>query len=128
MSTKIKIYIGIGAALFLIVAGYSLWSSVRMRRLENAAIETKAIGADHQKRADELERASRKYEEKIAFLEANLAELQTLARKQDEELKTIENTTGNARRDVGRARRIRTAAVTADEVCRKLAEVGHGCE
>ena len=128
MSTKIKIYIAITASAFLIIAGYSLWSGIQIRRLENTANETKTVAANHQKRADELEDASRKYEEKIAFLEASLAELQTLARKQDEELKTIETTTGNARRDVERARRIRTAAATADEVCRKLAEVGHPCQ
>jgi predicted RNase H-like nuclease (RuvC/YqgF family) len=127
MTTKIKIYIAIGAALFLIVAGYSLWSGLHMRRLEKATKEAKAVAVDQQKHADELERASLKYEEKIAYLEANLSELQTLARKQDEELKTIEITTGNARRDVERARSIRTVAATADEVCRKLAELGHRC-
>ena len=127
MTTKIKIYIAIGTALFLIIAGYSFWSSIQMRRLERAANDAKTIAAERQQRADELEDASRKYEEKIAYLEVNLAELETLARKQDEELKTIESTTGNARRDVERARRIRSAAATAEELCRKLAEVGHGC-
>ena len=127
MTTRIKIYIAIAAAAFLIIASYSLWSGIQMRRLERQANDAKTIAAEHQKRADELESASRKYEEKIAYLEANLSELQTLARKQDEELKTIEITTGNARRDVERARSIRTAAATADEVCRKLAELGHPC-
>src|SRR5687768_1403346 len=127
MTTKIKIYIAIGTAWFLIIAGYSLWSSIQMRRLERAANEAETIAAERQQRADELEGLSRKYEEKIAYLEVNLAELETLARKQDEELKTIETTTGNARRDVERARRIRSAAATAEELCRKLAEVGHGC-
>jgi len=127
MTTKIKIYIAIGTTLFLIIAGYSFWSSIQMRRLERAANDAKTIAAERQQRADELESSSRKYEEKIAYLEANLAELQTLARKQDEELRNIETTTGNARRDVERARRIRSAAATAEELCRKLAEVGHGC-
>ena len=127
VNTKTKIYIATAAAVFLVVAGYSLWSGIQMRRLENAANEAKTIAANEQIRADELESSSRKYEEKIAYLEVNLAELETLARKQDEELKTIETTTGNARRDVERARRIRSAAATAEELCRKLAEVGHGC-
>ena len=127
MTPKIKIYTAIGAAIFVIAAGFSLWSGIQMRKLESATNDAKAIAADHQKRADELESTSRKYEEKIAYLEANLSELQTLARKQDEELRTIENTTGNARRDVERARRIRSATVTAEDLCRKLAEVGHGC-
>jgi uncharacterized protein HemX len=127
MTTKIKIYIAIGAALFLVVAGYSLWSNHKIKKLERATNDAKAEASDQQKHADELENASRKYEEKIAYLEANLSELQTLARKQDEELRTIETTTGNARHDVERARSIRSAAATADEVCRKLAELGHGC-
>lgn len=53
---------------------------------------------------------SRVYEEKIAYLELQLAELGTLAQKQDEELKTIESNTRNARADVERTRRIRSAA------------------
>ena len=128
MTTKTKIYIAIAAATVLIIAGYSLWSGFQMRRLEKAANYAKTIAADHQKRADELENTARKYEEKITYLEANLAELQALATKQDEELKTIETTTGNARHDVERARSIRTAAATADELCRKLSELGHGCQ
>ena len=127
MTTKIKIYIAIGAAIFLITAGYSLWSNYKIRKLETAAENAKLHTGVQEQRANELEMSARKYEEKIAYLEANLSELQTQARKQDEELKTIETTTGNARRDVERARSIRTAAATADEVCRKLAELGHGC-
>jgi uncharacterized protein HemX len=128
ITTKIKVYIAVCAALFLIVAGYSFWSNHKFRKLETAAENAKQYAEIQKQRASELEMSARKYEEKIAYLEANLAELQTLARKQDEELKTIETTTGNARRDVGRARSIRTATATADEVCRKLAEVGHGCD
>ena len=128
MTTKIKIYIAIGTTLFLIIAGYSFWSSIQMRRLERAANDAKTIAAERQQRADELESSSRKYEEKIAYLEANLAELQTLARKQDEQLKSIETNTGNARRDVEHARRVRSAAATAEEVCRKLKELGHACQ
>jgi predicted RNase H-like nuclease (RuvC/YqgF family) len=127
MTTKIKIYIAIGAAIFLIIAGYSLWSNYKIRKLEAAAGNAKQHAELQELRANEIEMSAKKYEEKIAFLEANLSELQTLARKQDEELNNIETTTGNARRDVERARGIRSAAATADEVCRKLAELGHGC-
>ena len=126
ITTKIKIYIAIGAALVLIVAGYSLWSNHKIRKLETTAENAKQYADVQEQRANELEMSAKKYEEKIAYLEANLSELQTLARKQDEELKTIETTTGNARRDVERARSIGTAA-TAEDLCRKLAELGHGC-
>jgi len=90
--------------------------------------DAKTLAAEKEQRADELEAKARVYEEKIAYLELNLAELKTLARKQDEELKNIEITTGRARADVERARGIRSAAATADEVCRKLADLGHPCQ
>jgi predicted RNase H-like nuclease (RuvC/YqgF family) len=128
MTTKIKIYIAITAGLFFIIACYSIWSNYQMRKLETGVNDAKALADDKERRADELERAAHEYKEKIAYLEANLDELQTLARKQDEELKSIETTTGNARRDVERARSIRTAAATAEELCRKLAELGHPCD
>jgi uncharacterized protein HemX len=127
MTISIKIYIAIAAALFLIIAGYSLWWNHQIRKLETTAEDAIHNAAVHEQRANELEATARKYQEKIAYLEANLAELQTLARKQDEELKSLESNTGIARRDVERARRIRSAAATADEVCRKLADLGHGC-
>ena len=128
MTTKIKIYIAIGAAIFLIVAGYSLWSNYKIRKLESKAEDAIQRAEIQEQRANELEASARKYEEKIAYLEANLAELQALARKQDEELKSIEGNTRNARADVERVRRVRSAAATADEVCRKLAELGHPCQ
>ena len=127
MTTKTKIYIAIGAAILLIVAGYSLWSNYQFRKLESKAEQAIQQAEVQEQRANEIEASARKYDEKIAYLEANLAELQTLARKQDEELKSIEVNTGNTRRDVERARRVRSAAATAEDVCRKLAELGHGC-
>ena len=127
MSNKIKIYIAGAVAAFLIVVGYSLWSNYQIRKLESAAANAKQKADTQESRANELEMQSRVYEEKIAYLETNLAGLKTLAKKQDEELKNIETTTGRARADVERARRISSAAATAEEVCRKLAELGHGC-
>jgi hypothetical protein len=127
MNTKIKIYIAIGTATFLFITGYSLWSNYKIRKLESIAEQAIEQADIQEQRANELEASARKYEEKIAYLEANLAELRALARKQDEELKSIETNTGNARRDVERARRVRSAAATAEDVCRKLEELGHGC-
>ena len=127
MTIKIKIYIAIGAAIFLFVTGYSLWSNYKTRKLETKAEQAISHAEIQEQRANELEASARKYEEKIAYLETNLAELQTLARKQDEELKTLERNTGIARRDVERARRVQSAAATTEDVCRKLAELGYGC-
>jgi predicted RNase H-like nuclease (RuvC/YqgF family) len=128
MDTKIKIYIAVASAAFLLITGYSVWSNLQIGRLERAAEDAMVIAAQKEKLAGELEAKARVYEEKIAYLESNLAELKTLARKQDEELKNIEITTGRARADVERVRSIRSAAATADEVCRKLADLGHPCQ
>jgi len=127
MNIKTKIYLALAAAVFLIIAGYSLWSNYQIRKLETVAANAKQNAEVHKQHANELEMQSRKYEEKIAYLESSLAELKTLAKKQDEELKNIEFTAGRARADVERARLISSAAATAEEVCRKLAELGHGC-
>jgi chromosome segregation ATPase len=128
MTTRIKIYLALAVAAFLIIASYSLWADFRLGKLEDAAGAAKQRAETEAQRANELEKSARKYEEKIAYLESNLAELKALAKKQDEELKIIEITTGRARADVERARSIRTAAATAGEVCRKLADLGYPCE
>ena len=127
MSLKTKIYIAFAGTLLLLITGYALWSGHQIRKLETAVKVAKQKADIEAQRANELEAAARKYEEKIAYLEANLAELQALARKQDEELKNIETNTRNVRRDVERARRVRSAAATAEDVCRKLAKLGQGC-
>ena len=128
MTTKVKIYLALAGTVFLMITGYSLWSGYQIRKLETTAVDAKQKADIEEHRANELESSARKYEEKIAYLEANLAELQTLARKQDEQLKSIETNTGSARHDVERARLVRSAAATAEDICRKLAELGHPCE
>ena len=128
MDTKIKIYVACAVAAFLIITGYLIRSNLQIGRLGRTVKDAKTLAAEKEQRADELEAKARVYEEKIAYLELNLAELKTLARKQDEELKNIEITTGRARADVERVRSIRSAAATADEVCRKLADLGHPCQ
>ena len=128
MNPKVKIYLALAGTIFLMITSYSLWSNHQIRKLETTAENAIRNAEVHEQKANELEAAARKYEEKIAYLETNLAELQTLARKQDEELKSIETNTGNARRDVEHARRVRSAAATAEDVCRKLAELGHPCQ
>ena len=128
MILKTKVYLAIAITFVLILTCYSLWLNYKIRKLESKAERAIQQADVQEQRANELEASSRKYEEKIAYLETNLAELRTLAGKQDEELKSIETDTGNARRDVERARRVRSAAANAEDVCRKLAELGHPCE
>ena len=75
--------------------------------------------------AKEMEAAG--YKQKIEYLEGKLAEIQTIARKQDEELEKLNTNTHSARTDVDRARRTSSITADADELCQKLAELGHAC-
>lgn len=128
MTLKIKLYLAAAVAILIAALAHSLWSHFQISRLETR-VETQEHAAEtKQNYANELEQHSRIYEEKITYLESQLAELGTLARKQDEELKSIETNTRNARGNDERTRRIRTAAATAAEVCRKLADLGHPCD
>jgi uncharacterized membrane protein YqiK len=68
------------------------------------------------------------YVKKIEYLEGELAAIGQIARRQDEELKAISGDVGTARRDVERARRIRAIDTTTDELCARLAALGHACE
>jgi hypothetical protein len=41
MNIKTKIYLALAAAVFLIIAGYSLWSNYQIRKLETCGGECK---------------------------------------------------------------------------------------
>ena len=73
------------------------------------------------------ESAAGEYRKKIGHLEAELEAISGIARRQDEELEKIGGDVGAARRDVERARSVRAIGATADELCAKLAELGHPC-
>lgn len=122
------IYIAAAAIVLIAAIGYSFWSNYQIRQLEAAVEDARIEAAQKQKHADELESRSHVYEGKIAYLENNLNEIQTIARKQDEELQKITNDTDAARGRVQRTRGVRTAAANADELCAKLAEIGYPCE
>ena len=76
--------------------------------------------------AKEVESAE--YRQKIEYLERQLSDIQTKARKQDEKLEKLSVNSGRARVDVERAKRTRAIDTDATELCRKLAELGHPCE
>ena len=113
-------------SLVLVFASW-MYSEAKVRRLERVV-----EAADQQARASEeaataAESAAGEYRKKIEHLETELAAIGGIARRQDEELGKIGGDVGAARRDVERARSVRAIGATADELCAKLAELGHPC-
>ena len=105
-----------------------LWSSHKIARLEREVGDAKAAALEKQQLADEKEKQSSEYKAKIDYLEQQTDALRAVAKQQDEELKKLSASTDNARHDVSRTRGVRTEPATADELCAKLAELGHPCQ
>src|SRR5438105_2764011 len=127
MKTQTKIYIGLAivAVFALGIFGGAAWSNYKISKLENE-VENAKFEADHKGQlaaARETEAAA--YKQKIEYLEQQLSDIQIIARKQDEELEKLNYNSGHARSDVERAKRTRTIAASAAELCTKLAELGH---
>jgi chromosome segregation ATPase len=120
----------ISAAVGLLIAGItagSLWSNHKVASLERQVMTAKEHSDLVEKSAADKEMQSTEYKAKIEYLEGKLAEFSATARRQDEELQKLETNTAAARDDVERARRVRSIAATADELCGKLQELGHAC-
>ena len=128
MTTKMKIYISAAAVLAALFLISSLVSRLETRRLEKQVEKAESAAAASEKTAAESETKAARFKEKIEYLETNLSEIRLIARKQDEELEKIYADTRTARDRMVDARRVRTIATTADELCEKLARVGHPCE
>jgi len=131
MNLQTKIYLGAGVAIVLIVLtmSVSMWmTNHRITQAERAASAAKQAAAEKEKVAAEKETEAAAYKEKSEYLEKQVAEIQAMARKQDEEIERTKTNTAAARSRVDRARGVRSVDTTADELCGKLAEVGHGCE
>ena len=130
MNISPKIYLpAIGVAVVIVAFVItSLWSDHKIRVLERDVESAKATADQKASAANELEKQADAYKAKNEYLEQKLAELQAAATKQDEELKKLSKNVDPARRDVDRTRRVRSVATTADQLCAKLAELGHGCQ
>ncbi len=130
MQNQTKLYIGIALAALTIAAfiGSSIWTTRKFAKLERELRDAKQAvqTADKIAAAREIEAAA--YKQKLEYLESNLTEIQTIARKQNEELEKLNTDTVRARTNVERTRRIRAIDVGQAELCAKLAEVGRGCE
>ena len=130
MTLRTKIYIAAAAFSFLLAVGglSTLWSDRRIAKFERELEAARSAADQSESRARELELRATAYEQKIEFLEGSLSSLRLIAAKQDEELKTLKNTTDNARDSVDRARAVRSLESTTAQLCRKLAGLGHACE
>jgi len=116
----------VGVSAFALFVSW-IYSETKVRRLERV-VES----AERQARADEeaasaAESAAGEYRKKIEYLEAEIDAISGIARRQNEDLGKINGDVGAAKRDVERARSIRAIDTTADELCAKLAELGHPC-
>lgn len=123
----------VAAVIFIVLAfvlfGGRAWSSFEIRSLEKAVAAAKEDAANKEKLAKAKEIEAAAYREKLEYLESNLAEIQKAAKVQDEKLEKAKNNVAGARDDVRRAAAIRTIADTdTNELCAKLAELGHPCE
>ena len=127
MNDQIKLILAVAAAAVLAAAAATIVSNVRLRSLErNVEIATERART-LEETAREAESRAAEHKQKIEYLEAEIAGIGRLARKQDEELKKISGDIGDARRDVERAKRIRTVSTNAAELCGKLEELGYPC-
>jgi uncharacterized protein HemX len=130
MNKRFEIYlIGAAIVIVLIVSVISwLSSNHKLAKLEREVGDAKAAALEKQQLADEKEKQAAEYKAKIDYLEQQTDELRAARQKQDEELKRLSANVDNARRDVSRTRVTSSKPATADELCAKLAELGHPCE
>ena len=127
MSLRMKMVAAAAGVLLVLVFVSWVISQAKVRRLERVVEAAKHQARVSEEGAAAAEGASAEYRKKIEYLESELAAIGQIARRQDEELEKIGGDVNSARRDVERARSIRAIDATADELCAKLAEIGHGC-
>ena len=128
MTSTTKIYIGIAAATIIAISATALWQSHKLTVLENAVESAKQTADEKRKAAAAKELEAAEYQKKTEYLERQLSEIQTTARKQDEKLEKLNINSRTASGRVERAKRVRTIPADTVELCEKLAELGHACE
>ena len=127
MTTKTKLIVA-GAGILIVGLGLTtLISNQQLRTLERRVEAARQEAEVMEKQSQIAEAKAREYVRKIEYLEGELTAIGQIARRQDEELKAISGDVGNARRDVERARSIRAIDATTDELCARLAKLGHAC-
>jgi len=129
MILKKQIYVSIAIAAVLIagITAREMWSDHKIGEMERFAAAAKERAESAERDAAIAEQQAGEYRAKIEYLENKVAEISATARRQDEQIRTLEINTNTARGDVDHARRVRSVATTADELCKQLEELGHGC-
>jgi len=129
MTPKTKIYIALAAAAAITIGMLtaSLWSDHKIGKLERSVETAKRDAETIESESRRLEQEAAAYKEKIEYLEGSLSEIETIARRQDEEIKELSKDATAARDGVRRARAVRSIESTGAELCAKLAELGHAC-
>lgn len=127
MNRQTKLIIAGAAAIIVGLAVTTLVSNYKLSRLESDIAQAKQRADAMGQQSQIAEARAGEYVKKIEYLEGELAAIASVARRQDEELKTISGDVGAARRDVERARTIRAIDTTTDELCSRLANLGHAC-
>ena len=130
MTLRNEIYIAIACIAVLVAAiiTFSILSNRELARAEHDVRSAKAKANAAETLSRELETTAAEYKEKLAYLEVTLSGLRRIAMEQNEQIKLLESTTNDARRNADRARAVRRIESTAAELCRKLADLGHPCE
>ncbi|MCC6452903.1 MAG: hypothetical protein IT171_08410 [Acidobacteria bacterium] len=128
MTRRVWVIAGCVAGLMLLIAIVSLWSNADVNKAERRAETQKAAAENAEDAAAEIEKRQNEQKAKIEYLEGEIETLRNEARRKDEELKRLGVGVRVARDRVERAKRTRTIDADADELCRKLESLGHGCE
>ena len=128
MTIQTKLIIAGAAVLIAGLAIVSLVSNYKLHTLERRVEAAKQRAEGLEKQSYIAEAKAGEYVKKIEYLEGELTAIGQIARRQDEELKAISGDVGAARRDVERARSFRTIDTTTDELCARLANLGHACQ
>ncbi|MDI1242970.1 MAG: hypothetical protein PSX80_13730 [bacterium] len=127
MTTQTKLIVAAAGIIIVGLAIASLVSNHKLGTLEREIERSKRTADEKETLSHIAEVKAGEYAKKIEFLEGELTAIGQIARRQDEDLKTISGDVSHARRDVERARRIRAIDTTTDELCARLADLGHPC-
>lgn len=119
---------GLALAGLMAIAAVSLRSTLDAKRDEQRVETQKAAAEAAEAAAGELEKKQNEQRAKIEYLEEELGTLRKEARRKDEELKRNDVGVRDARDRVERLRRTRTISQGVDELCRRLDDLGHGCQ
>lgn len=119
---------GLAFAVLIAIAAVSLRSTVDTKSDEQRVETQKAAAEEAEAAADELEKTQNEQRAKIEYLEEELETLRERTRRKDEELKRNDVVFRDARDRVERAKRTRSIEKGIDELCRRLDDLGHGCE